>query len=64
MHGILMWNVNNALVEGVRFYKLRGDGIFVIGEGGITENVTVTNSRFFDNGRSGIANQGGIRQIS
>lgn len=64
MHGLFLWNVSNALIEGVRFYRLRGDGVFVMGDGGITENVTVTNSRFFDNGRSGIANQGGIRQMS
>src|SRR5581483_2372780 len=64
MHGLYLLNTGDVLVERVRFFQLRGDGTYVIGENGYTEDVTIRDCSFYDNGRSGIANQGGIRRIS
>lgn len=64
MHGLYLFNSNDILVQRVKFYRLRGDGVFLIGENGLTQNVTIKDSWFVDNGRSGIANQGGIAKLA
>ncbi len=65
-HGIYIRNSTHILIERVKFYHLRGDGIFTIGSGpdSLTQDVAVRNCIFLENGRSGIANQGGVRDLN
>lgn len=72
MHGIYLLNARDTRMNRMTFFEMRGDGIFVIGDNEVacteipcfTENIYVGNSAFLNNGRSGIANQGGIRKIT
>lgn len=73
MHGLYLLNTHHFLVERVKFHQMRGDGVFVIGAQEqqycpsppcFTEYVTIRQCWFYDNGRSGIANQGGIRYMN
>lgn len=71
MHGIYLLNSGPVQVTNVLFRELRGDGMFLIGDDSgscanppcFTEDILVEDSFFADNGRSGIANQGGLRRI-
>ncbi len=64
MHGLYFKVTQNILIENVKFYQLRGDGIFTISDDAAlwTENMTVQSSEFYDNGRAGAAHQGGTRR--
>jgi hypothetical protein len=57
----------DILFERVLFHNCRGDGIRLLGPTGSTgpwtERVTIRNSRFEDNGRSGVSVQRGVRYL-
>ena len=63
MHGIQLRDSHDAIVERVSFTDTKGDGVEVFGQPGITENVTISDNTFVDNGRSGVGVQGGTRFV-
>ncbi|HUP91092.1 MAG TPA: right-handed parallel beta-helix repeat-containing protein [Solimonas sp.] len=64
-HGLFFVNTRNVLVENVTFSEFRGDGIRTISDDPVswTENLTVTNSLFINNGRAGASHQRGSRRL-
>lgn len=72
MHGLYLLNATGTTVSNVVFKLLRGDGIFLMGDDTLscptppcfTDGVIVRNCFFYDNGRSGMANQGGLKFIT
>lgn len=72
MHELYLLNSTNVTCDSVTFTQARGDGIFLIGDDSLgcptppcrMVGVLVTNCWFTDNGRSGIANQGGLVGIT
>jgi hypothetical protein len=74
MSGVYAFQSTSITVERVRFEHVWGDGVQLVGTGPgdpaappvpvvLTEDVTVRDSDFFDNGRSGIGVQGSTKQM-
>lgn len=66
-HGIQVTDSQNVTIEDMEFYQLYGDGIRLLGISSTskpwTEEVSIRDSRFLENGRSGIAVQRGNRSV-
>jgi hypothetical protein len=66
-HGVEVRNSSDLRFERVRFMRLYGDGIRLVGHyqdsGPWTERVVVENSRFEDTGRSGVGMQRAVQQV-
>jgi hypothetical protein len=66
-HGIEVRNSSDLRFERLRFMRLYGDGIRLVGHyqdsGPWTERVVVANSRFEDTGRSGVGMQRAVQQV-
>jgi hypothetical protein len=66
-HCVETWSSSEVVFERVLFRNCWGDGIRLMGLGSPgdpwTEGVTIQDSRFEDNGRSGIAVQRGVRDL-
>jgi Pectate lyase superfamily protein len=63
MHGIQLLDSSDITVQQLTIVNSFGDGVELFGEPGITEDVTITDNDFVDNGRSGIGVQGGTRFV-
>ncbi len=63
MHGIQLLDSHDITVQQLTIFNGFGDGIELFGEPGITEDVTISDNDFLDNGRSGIGVQGGTRFV-
>jgi parallel beta-helix repeat protein len=66
-HCVEVWSSTDVLFEHVLFHNCRGDGIRLMGIPSAgdpwTQRVTIQDSRFEDNGRSGIAVQRGVSDL-
>jgi pectate lyase-like protein len=63
MHGIQLLDSHDITVQQLTIFNSFGDGVELFGEPGITEDVTISDNDFLDNGRSGIGVQGGTRLV-
>lgn len=73
MHHIFLLNARNVLIEKVRFAEAFGDGVYMVNSQRssncqvpycYTEDITIRNSTFFHNNRSGIAVQRGTKRLN
>jgi Pectate lyase superfamily protein len=62
-HGVQLRDSHHVTVQRLTLSDTWGDGVEVFGQPGITENVTIRDNVFLDNGRSGVGVQGGTRFV-